>query len=253
MLLKLKPSNKSIYSLKIDAVSSWAMYLAHQAAFDLGLGDAICILTCKFDLEPLGLQVLYNQDGAPTRGWGLVFHTSNFVGIRLFTAGGAEQNLYGGVALTEGEYILIWQIDRDGNCDIYDCLTGTQYASIDISSYAAIDQSNTSQFRMFNPTATWATRNMSHFINFQYWNFGAGGLPSAAICEDIRNELVQNPYDIPPTLNNRVDKATELRLHLTLDNIDPTFRAIPDESAYANNLNLNGIDPAYVIEEIKQV
>jgi hypothetical protein len=216
-----------------------ALSHATHASLNMGLNDAIFLFLFKKVSSLTSLFAVFLNKTVGFNRYAVCQSYGNDRVTLVLGSGVGSLTVSATTVLSNGYHIYSIFANRDGNAEFYD--NGIIDGTPDISSVAAINQDNAGLLTMNQNEMGHAFYSMSQpLLHYEQWFIDPANFPSAGERLQIVRQYVANPYDIPPLLNVRPNKATELRLALDFQNLDPAWNYIPDVSAYANNMSIAG-------------
>ena len=242
----IRPVDRSKLGLRENAIlGNYSLSKAHHASLDIGTDDALFIWDIVLAADNAGTNYVLDKvfNVPPWNGYGFMLTDSK---MRFYwqDAGGGSTSYTPPIQMTRGRHLLAFFLDRSGNLYQYD--NGALIYTADISAYDGVDKGSPGgAFRVLQDTVF----PSQPLLGLQLHFFTAGQLPDATERAQIASSLVANPYDMPEILSGRTLHATELRLHITFDDLDPSAVAITDESAYGNDLTITGATVADCVKE----
>jgi len=232
-----KPPDRSCLGLRGSWPNTGATYrLSHadDANLDIGLADYGFIFDVIFDSAPSGNLFVSKEAGAPL---GYVIYTGvngddYYIGVQMRNNAGGAIGHAGLWLPWKGRHIITCFVDRNGNA--YGRDNDDIGIQIGIDGNTNIDQDNAGAFNMFNNDQSVSPQSFGPAVlSFQFYIFGVDGGPNSVEIDAIHGQALSDPYSVPPLLQARVNYATEQKMYLPFENLDPAWTVITDESAYA--------------------
>jgi len=235
--MTVKPKTRSVLGLRGNWPNGgYALSRATNPSLNMGLNDAVFLVTFQkiTDLVHQSLYVGMKIDWTNGYYWefelGKAYLVIYYGGVPLFVGSGI---------LSGGFHSAATFVDRDGNVEHY--IDGGADGSGSVSAAGAANLDNNTDFLMqINYTGGGSYSYSQPLLHYEQWFIDPADFPAAAERARIAQQFAADPYTTPSLMTERANAATEQRLALTFENLDPAATTITDESAYGNHVTIAG-------------
>lgn len=208
---------------------------AHDANLNIGLADFGFIIDMEWKGRPYAARYVTKEAGAPLGydiGTAVNAAGEHYIWVQMRNAAGGAIGHAGLWLAGKGRHIVTVGVDRDWI--IYGRDNEDIAIQIGVDANTNINQDNNGALNMFENDQSSSPQHFGpDVLSWQFYNFGVDGCPSVAEIDQIHGEMIADPDSVPVALSNRVNYATEQRMYLPFENLDPDALVITDESAFA--------------------